>query len=128
MMLKGSDGIYGQLASTLIYAPVYAAGSAFLGYVSAKLSDLPTYQVAKAWAVWGAAEYTLISLGDFLKVSHAKRLMFKATLFTATSIIGLHELRKRQLIGDRLIMVILIIRSLIIFGLITRAIIAHKHE
>lgn len=104
------------------------AGGALLGYAYAAAANLPARQCAKAWVVWIVAESVILSLGSLLTDKHSTLMFIKAALFTFTSIIGIDEMRKRGLMGDRMLTVILVIRSLIILGLLTNAAITARRQ
>ena len=99
-----------------------------LGYAYAAAANLPARQCAKAWVVWIVAESVILSLGSLLTDKHSTLMFIKAALFTFTSIIGIDEMRKRGLMGDRMLTVILVIRCLIILGFLTNAAITARRQ
>src|SRR5438105_7887277 len=93
-----TDGLY----NSLLY-PLLAGGGALIGYAYATLAQLPASQVAKAWAVWLAAETVILTLGSAFSKTEAGRSMIRGTLLTTTGIIAFWELRRRELVGDKML-------------------------
>lgn len=118
------ERLYQEAASSAFYTPFVLAGGAFIGYAYATMAGLPASQVARAWAIWVTAEYVITSFGSAFADTQAKLLFIKATLFTLTGSIGIEELRKQKVLGDRMMVTLILIRALTVLGLLTGAAVA----
>lgn len=127
-MIPVGQRLYDECKTSLFYAPLMISGGALFGYVYAALADLPAHQAAKAWAVWSVAELIILSLGSALAETDANRMLIKATLFTFTTVIGINELRRQKLMGDRLMSAAILMRALIIFALLTSAAVSMRRS
>jgi len=106
--------------------PLIIAGGAFFGYAYATFAHLPAPQAAQAWAVWISAESILLSLGEILGTTEANRTMIKTVFFTFSSLIGIEELRKRGVMGDKVWQASVILRTIIIFGMLLKAVTSQR--
>lgn len=122
------DKLFDEFKNSLFHAPLLLAAGALFGATYAAFANLPVHQSAKAWAIWIVAENTLLNLGSALAKSHEKLMLIKATLFTLTSFLAIEEMRGRKLLGDRMMAVMIIIRSFIIVGLLTNAAVSARRN
>lgn len=116
--------IFEGIKETVVYTPLCAGAAALLGYTYARLTDLPPQQAAKAWAIWSAVEYPILTIGSAFGKTEGSQKMIKATLLTATSIIGIQELRNHGLIGNWMTIALIFIRTFLVLSCITSAQIA----
>lgn len=80
-----------------------AIGGGFFGYAYGRLADLPAYRVAKAWAVWHAAQRAIISLTNFFIEKESSKALATTVISAITTTIGVNELRKRGFIGNKML-------------------------
>ena len=104
--------------------PFRAGYCALMGYIYAKFADLPAGQVAKAWAIWGVAESSIIIFATAITTNDK---LIVAGISTGATVIGIHELQKRNLIGTKIIILIVawkayLITNYLLNGAITDAI------
>jgi hypothetical protein len=100
-------------------APFVAGGSALFGFVYAKLADLPASEVAKAWAIWGLAQNTLMTFSDNLIEHNVAKRLFQVTITSASTYIGIQECRKRGLMGDKMMIVLIAFQALMILSFLS---------
>ena len=87
----------------LVEGTIGIFGGAALGFAYAKLADLPAGQAARAYAVWHAAQAIIGNLAHFLFRDNPQAQVFSAlTISTTSMVIGIRELEKRGLIGQKL--------------------------
>lgn len=102
-----AEAVNGTLSSAIGVLTGTALG-ALAGFTYAKLADLPANQAAKAWAVWFAAEGSLMMIASALiKGPVAKRFVMTAISGISTAV-GIHELQKRNLIGQKMVIFLVI--------------------
>lgn len=104
-------GIRDVLGVTLISTWV-GMGGALCGYIYAKLADLPCDQVAKAWAVWNAAETALVIIAVTFTENHRTQKVITATILGITTTIGIQVLQKRNLIEKYMVISLIAIRAI----------------
>jgi uncharacterized membrane protein len=108
------------IVGSAIAVPFVATGGALCGFIYAKLADLPAGQVAKAWAIWNAAESALMTMIATFTENKTTQAFIRATVLTISTIIGMNELQKRDLIGPKMTVFLIAIRALGVFGIIAR--------
>lgn len=95
---------YKSEVGQLIYASGTAAlGGALFGYLYGKLAHLPAKQVAKAWAVWHAAQRAILTFADFLIENNSSKMFAKTVISAVSTAIGMYELKKGGFIGNKMI-------------------------
>jgi hypothetical protein len=107
------DGI----ADAITDIPFIAAAGAFCGYIFAKSAHVPAGQAAIAWAVWFVVENAMLSIARIFTEHQMAKKMIKVSLYSITSAVGIHELQKRNLIGGKSKMILIIARCLIILAI-----------
>jgi hypothetical protein len=113
--------LFDELSHRLPSVPFVAAAGALFGYAYAAASQLPAQQAAQAWAVWIAAEFALLSLGNVLGSTESSQTTIRATFLSISGYIGIDELNRRGLIRERMKMAIIILRVVLIAGLFIKA-------
>ncbi len=99
----------GHVTSTLISG---IAG----GYIYAKCAGLPAKQVAIAFTIWAIAERSLLGLVQLcFENKSAASILGRSIIMMASTYVGITELLKRNLIGPKLIGVILILNCIAFF-------------
>jgi hypothetical protein len=83
-------------------APLQVIVGALWGYVYAKFADLPAGQSAKAWAIWIVAEQALLTFADQVIESKSIKATTVITINTTGTYLGITEMRKRGLMGDKM--------------------------
>jgi hypothetical protein len=79
------------------------ADTCLMGCVYAKFANLPVQTSMKAWFIWEAAERIFISLASTLTARPSKQSLILASVKIISLTIGLIEMQKRGLIGERMI-------------------------
>lgn len=108
------------IVGSVMASPFVAVAGALGGFIYAKFADLPANQVAKAWAAWSVAESALLNLSATLTENKRAKAFIRAIVMTITTTIGIKELQKRELIGPKMIIFLIAIRSLGILGIIAK--------
>ncbi len=106
------DGVVAGLQSI----PPNALPTALGGIVYAKLADLPVKQVAIAYAVWAAAEAALLNFVANVFKDYPRMSMFSQISITiGSTYIGISEIEKRGLIGNKLKIFLIVLQALNVF-------------
>jgi hypothetical protein len=103
--------VCGGLLGAAIITPIAGGMGALIGYVYAKLADLPATQAAQAWAVWFVVESIFITLAEAFTENQPAQALIKSAVFTAISLIGLHELQKRGAIGNNMVIFVAVLTT-----------------
>lgn len=103
--------------STVFQTPKVAVTGALVGYIYGKLANLPAGQLAKAWAIWNVANLAIETFVDSIIEEQSRRggitrAFVKLVLFNASTGIYIHELRKRGLLGDKMMFAMITIQAL----------------
>jgi hypothetical protein len=102
------------IMSTVGSSPFTGCAGAFFGFIYAKLANLPLAASTKAWAIWNVAERTLLILPWMITENRKARSLLSATILIASTTIGIQEMRKRGLMGDKLMHAVITIKALLI--------------
>lgn len=103
-----------RLVGTVISNIVLAGYGALVGYVYAKLADLPAGPSAKAWAVLLVAENAMVQLATAITEHRDARAILRITAIVVTGTYGIQEMRKRGLMGDKMMYFIIGLKALAI--------------
>lgn len=112
-MMISIQNTLSEAATCTYQCLVVGAIGATGGYFYAKLADLPAGQVAKAFAIWYTAEAALITLVQAWIKDPTPQVAAYVLIHTATTAIGIHELRKRGLLGNKMIIALIACRSIV---------------
>lgn len=112
--------VCGGLIGAAIMTPIASGAGALAGYIYAKLADLPAGRAAQACAVWLAVENALMTLAAAISEKPSTQVLIKIAVFTITSIIGIQELQKRGILGDKMVTFLIVLRALAILGFLTK--------
>ncbi len=110
-----TSGLIGITATS----PLAATAGALFGYCYARLGNLPVKQVAIAWAVWFTVEHIFQTLITMKFDDESERSFFKGMALFATSVFGIQMLRNRSQLGDKMALVLVALRALTFFNLIS---------
>src|ERR1700760_1758805 len=99
------------VATTFATSFTALMGAGF-GYVYGKLANLPAGQVAKAYAIWSVAEYALCAVGESFTENKVGKSVIGFTISTLTTAVAITELRKRGLMGDKMMIFTIILQVL----------------
>jgi hypothetical protein len=119
-MVSIAGRVIGGTVSAAVAAPFFAVCGAFVGYVYAKLADLPANQAAKAWAVWSAAQTALATFSQALVEGKLAKACVTTTVSVITTAIGINELQKRGLIGHKMIVFFAVMQVFSVIGLLAQ--------
>lgn len=98
-MAEFSIRLKNQFREALIDIPFSAITGSLCGYLYATMADLPTHQVARAWAIWCVAENVFkIIAGVFT----TNQTLIRTIVSTITMTYGIHEFRKRAFIDNKM--------------------------
>lgn len=97
------------LSGALITSPFMAGSGALIGYIYSKFADLPVGQVCKAWAVWRIAETAVLTIAMNYTENYKYQGWIRVAILHASTFIGLRELIKRELIGPKMLIAVLIL-------------------
>lgn len=111
--------ISGTMAA-MVSAPISAAFGALTGFIYAKLAHLPQGQVAKAWAVWSAAHTALIAFSQVLIEGNVAKAVTATVINVASTAIGIQELQKRDLIGKKMVIFLVVMQVLAVVGFLAK--------
>lgn len=106
-----------EMTTVVFQTPKFAVGGALLGYIYGKLANLPAVQCAKAWAILDVASNAILNFADAMieAQSHRGRIakaFVLSTIRVTSTAIGIHELRKRGLLGDKMMFAMIAIQAL----------------
>jgi hypothetical protein len=110
-----------EIISTLYTSPTAGCTGALLGYVYAKLANLPVAANTKAWAIWNVAERALLALPWMITEKPKARTLLSVTILIASTTIGIQEMRKRGLMGDKLMYLVIAFKALRILLILSSA-------
>ena len=100
--------------------PVATWGAA-IGGVYAIIAGLPPSAVAKAGAIWAVAEGTLYFLAEAITEHRGAQALLRITAVVVPTTLGIQEMRKRNLLGDKMIYFIIGLQALAIVGILSDA-------
>lgn len=115
-MITFSERFMNGIEVAICQSPVVAVSAGLCGYIYATLANLPAIPVAKAAAIWMVAEQSILTVSRALITKNpARRAILQATILIGSTAIGIQELQKRGLIGNKMVIFLIIMRTAGVF-------------
>lgn len=92
---------------------------AIVGFVYGKLANLPASQTTKAYGIWYAAEGAISNFASAFTNKPSHQLLIRATVIALSGTFGIQELRKRGLMGDKMMAFSCVMRVMGVAALLT---------
>lgn len=118
-MTSNGVGLTSGFVGAVLASSIPALGGAFFGYCYARLENLPVKQATIAWAIWFAVEHIFHTLITISNEEETQRAFIKGIVVFGTTLIAIHELKRRNLIGDLMALCFVALRVFTFYNLIS---------
>jgi hypothetical protein len=115
-MIKMEARIVNEITKTATQIAYSGLTGVLFGYVYGKLAALPASQIAKAGAIWSIVEKVIEIIACTFTENETSQAVIRTTVTTISTAVGIQELRKRGLLGDKMTILLIIYQALLILA------------
>lgn len=107
--------------AALLLSPILGACGYLGGFAYAKLSDLPPSQVAQNWAIYAAASNAIRCIALSFFEHERVNAFINATVVGGTGAYFIHEMRRLDLMDDKMAIFLAAINAMAVLALLVQA-------